>query len=114
VHFESGLYYNIQGTGADICQYLMANGQVEQIVADLAQRFGLPEADVERDVRAFVETLARDGLIVRCDAAPNQATMKISARTYDSPRCEQFDDMADQLLLDKIDDPSKDAQWTNS
>ena len=29
LHFESGLYYNIRGIGADICQHLLSGGSLE-------------------------------------------------------------------------------------
>jgi hypothetical protein len=39
--------------------------------------------------------------------------MKITAGVYSTPQCEKFDDMADQLLLDKIDDENQDEQWAS-
>ena len=55
LHFGSGLYYNLGGTGADVCTFLLAGGTVVAAAAALASRFGLEASVVARDVQAFVE-----------------------------------------------------------
>ncbi len=111
LHFESGLYYNIRGAGADICQHLLAGGGLETAICELAAHFGVPSPQVQDETKGFLEELLREGLLVPCDGPSNGCPMKITALTYTTPRCEKFDDMADQLLLDKIDDQNQDAQW---
>jgi hypothetical protein len=111
LNFESGLYFNIRGTGADICQHLLAGGSFDGAVSELAARFGVPVEQVEEESRLFLEELLREGLLAPCDARSNGCPMKITAAVYSAPQCEKFDDMADQLLLDKIDDENQDAQW---
>jgi hypothetical protein len=113
LNFESGLYFNIRGTGADICQHLLSGGSLETAVNELAARFGVPPAQVEEESSKFLEVLLREGLLMPCDAHSNGCPMKITAAAYATPQCEKFDDMADQLLLDKIeiDDENQDAQW---
>jgi hypothetical protein len=111
LNFESGFYYNIRGVGADICQHLLSGGSVDGAVCELAARFGLQPAQVEDETRKFLEELLREGLLTPCDAQSNGCPMKITTAAYTAPQCEKFDDMADQLLLDKIDDENQDAQW---
>jgi hypothetical protein len=111
LHFESGFYYNIRGVGADICQHLLAGGSLETATSELAARFGVPAVQVEDDAKKFLDELLRERLLATCDAQSNGCTMRITVAAYSAPQCEKFDDMADQLLLDKIDDENQDAQW---
>jgi hypothetical protein len=113
LNFESGRYYNIRGIGADICQHLLAGGHLEMAIQSVAAHFATPLAKVENEIRNFLEDLVQEGLLVPCEAISNDRHIKIIASAYETPHCEKFDDMADQLLLDKIDDQNQDAQWTN-
>jgi hypothetical protein len=106
LHFGSGLYYNLRGTAADLCSHLLAGGTATAAAAQLAAHFHLEPAPVAADVNAFVETLVREGILVAADRPANDQPMRITAATYEPPQCQKFDDMADQLLLDKIDDQS--------
>jgi hypothetical protein len=112
LHFESGLYYNVRGTGAAICHHLMAGGAVAEAVRTLAAHYGLPVERVEREVRVFVEQLAKEELLVPSESPRDGRRMDQPTGDYTVPCCERFDDMADQLLLDKIDDLTQDAQWS--
>jgi hypothetical protein len=110
LHFGSGLYYNLRGTGADVCAFLLAGGTVAATVEALATRFGLEASVVTRDVEAFVQQLVDEGLLVPAQRPPHQQPMRITATAYEPPQFQKYDDMADQLLLDKIDDQSAQAR----
>jgi hypothetical protein len=113
LHFGSGLYYNLRSTGADVCSYLLAGGTAAAAAQQLAAHFGLETAPVASDVAAFVETLVREGILVPADRPANDQPMRITAPAYEPPQCQKFDDMADQLLLDKIDDQSTNTKgWS--
>lgn len=109
LHFGSGLYYNLQGTGADVCAYLLAGGTREAAIATLTQHFALEAAAIAPAIDAFVDQLVAEGLLAPAPRPPNESPMRITAKTYEPPRCLKYDDMADQLLLDKIDDQSPEA-----
>lgn len=106
LHFGSGLYYNLSGTGADVCVFLLAGGTLAAAAEALATRFGLEPSVVTRDTEAFVQQLIDEGLLVVAPRPFHPAPMRITATTYEPPRFQKYDDMADQLLLDKIDDQS--------
>jgi hypothetical protein len=111
LHFESGLYYNLRGMGAAICQHLLAGGGITAAIEGLTGHYGLPRAQVEREVRCFVAELVQEGLLIATEAAPEGRAMPVPPGDYEVPQCAKFDDLADQLLLDKIDDLAQDAQW---
>jgi len=114
VHFASGLYYHVRGVGASICEYLFAGGDLAHAAQLLADHFKLAPDQVLGDASRFVESLLTNGLLVKAEFEPAKPKMRISVSVYQAPSCEKFDDMADQLLLDKIDDPSQNAEWTPS
>jgi pyrroloquinoline quinone biosynthesis protein D len=62
---ERGLVLN--ATGADVLQRCDGERTVGAIVAELAQRYGHETPAVEREVLAFLETMAARGLVL---AAP--------------------------------------------
>lgn len=62
---ERGLVLN--ATGADVLQRCDGERTVGAIVAELAQRYGHEAPAVEREVLAFLETMAARGLVL---AAP--------------------------------------------
>ncbi len=111
IHFESGLYYNVRATGAAVCQHLVAGGSVTSAIQSLAGHYRLPREQVENDVRSFVEQMVREQLLIALETPPNGRPLLVPAGDYENPHCDKFDDMADQLLLDKIDDLAQDAQW---
>jgi hypothetical protein len=111
LNFESGYYYNVRGISAAICQHLFAGGTLAAAVHGLAAHYGIPAEQVQQEVHTFVEELVKEGLMIPSDTASAGHAMPAPCGPYEVPRCEKFDDMADQLLLDKIDDLSQDAQW---
>ena len=104
VHFESGCYYSIRGTGADVCRLLLAGHAVQDVVSRLAKHHNLPESQIGPEVRQFVARLVAEQLLVRGsgDEPGRLGPAELSAAPYASPTFEKFDDMADQLLLDPI------------
>lgn len=113
VHFDSGLYYSVRGLGAEIMQQILAGSAPHAVSAKLAEHFQRPLAEVHSDMEDFLRGLESEKLIVHCESVPAQVpAAPIVGRSYERPRFEKFDDMADQLLLDKIEDESQPATWT--
>ena len=113
LHFGSGLYFNIQGTGADLCQFLMAGGTVENAVEQFSKHFQRPREVIGTEIASFVEELVREGILVLSQELVKDLLVQFTVKTYAPPRCEKFDDMADQLLLDKIDEPNREPGITS-
>lgn len=103
VHFQSGCYYSIRGTGADVCRLLTVGRTVDEVVADLAAKHGLPSQQIATEVQQFVDRLVAERLLAASGQEPqNPARLEILSAAYAPPEFEKFDDMADQLLLDPI------------
>lgn len=112
VNFESGFYYCIRGLAAQIMQAILNGANLQTLIASLAQRFPGRQSDIERDLDSFLEALLAEGLIVVRSTAPNSVSPEpIIGDDYEPPRYEKFEDMADQLLLDKIEDENQVAVW---
>jgi hypothetical protein len=110
LHFGSGLYYNLHGTGAELCSYLLAGGTSAAAARALAARFGVDVQRVAQDIDMFAERLVDEGLLVAAERPAYDQPMRITAHAYEPPQFQKYDDMADQLLLDKIDDQSPQVQ----
>jgi hypothetical protein len=103
VHFESGCYYSIRGTGADVWNLATAGHTSQEIAEKLAAHHQLEVAQVAAGVAPFVQQLAAENLLVPCNAAgPQPASVALSSQAYGPPVVEKFDDLAGQLLLDPI------------
>jgi hypothetical protein len=103
VHFESGCYFSIRGSGAEICRLLLAGHNLEAAAGQLAKHHHLPQSQIGADVDQFVAQLLAEKLLVATGGQTRQpAAVELSAEPYAAPSFEKFDDMADQLLLDPI------------
>jgi hypothetical protein len=60
---ERGVYLSLNRSAASMWSELAAGTSPEELAARIAARYSKPVADVERDLRAFVDDLARRGLV---------------------------------------------------
>lgn len=103
LHFETGCYFSVVGTAADVCQLLFAGTAIPEIIETLASHYELDRNDVQRDVDKFVGQLVDEGLIVAVDkAADSIPTPPHFSGKFTALAFEKFDDMSEQLLLDPI------------
>jgi hypothetical protein len=103
VHFESGCYYSIRGTGADIWNLAIAGHSPDGIAEALAAHHRLNAADVATSVNSFVMQLVAEQLLVPTgDSALPADTSAPLSKTYDPPVVEKYSDLAGHLLLDPI------------
>ena len=115
VNLESGVYFSLVGSGADIWKRLTLGGaDLDSLVAILRRTYDCDGVDVRTDVGRFLTELADRNLIVPQEppAAPvvGDAIDLTDPRPYQAPRVEAFDDLQDILLLDPIHDVD-DAGW---
>lgn len=103
VHSESGCYYSIRGTGADVCRLLLAGHTLQQAVSRLATHRNLAESQIGPEIQQFVAQLTEEQLLVPDNGRTGQVgSVELTDGPYASPTFDKFDDMADQLLLDPI------------
>jgi hypothetical protein len=114
VNLETGAYFSLRDTAAEVWDLLLS-GHAPQAAADLlAARYSWPAGETQASVAAFLTALQADALIV-ADAAPAEATTAaaaaVTARPFSAPKLEKYTDMADLLLLDPIHDVDPQAGW---
>jgi hypothetical protein len=60
---KTGRYFGLNPVGSRIFQLLKEWGDQEKVVAALRAEYDAPEARLEADVVAFIDTLSKRGLI---------------------------------------------------
>lgn len=108
IQFDTGIYYSLAGTGADIWGLLVDGSSTEEIVSRLEDRYDADPGVIRANVDALVEQLAQEDLIEPGDsvapaAAPNGAgTLQDDRPAFQPPVLDRFTDMQDFLLVDPI------------
>lgn len=117
IQIESGLYYSLTGSGADIWALLHQGHTVDEVVAGLAPGFDAEAATIRSGVSALVERLRDESLIApreELEAGAAEITMNGNRpREFVAPLLERFDDMQDFLLVDPIHEVD-DAGWPHT
>ncbi len=106
--FETGLYYSLIGTAADIWLGLKAGATAETIAAALSKLGANGAAD---EVNGFIEKLLDEKIIAPCDGlhAPEPWSPQFS-NPFSTPVLDRFDDLRDLIFLDPVHDVSE-AGW---
>jgi hypothetical protein len=104
IHLETGSYYSLTGSGAEIWDLLAEGRSVTQVRAALAQRYASPESEISGPVEKFIAELEREALVEPSDPSPNGLPTQAAdaKRTWEPPKLECYDDMRDFLLVDPI------------
>lgn len=115
VNVESGYYYSLSPSGAEILELLNEGIQADKLAPAL---FG-DSQNCERfrsRIAAFVAQLADEGIIV--EREPGSTTGKFSGSPlypaeadYEAPVFERFDDVRDLLLIDPVHQVDPDFGW---
>ncbi len=124
IHFDSGRYYTVEGSGADVLLWLEEGRSVFEIVSAWAPFSGAERGAIENAVDGFVRTLLDEGLVVAVEEAkePSVPTAgrvstqsapptTIAARAaFVAPALVTYTDLEELLRLDPIHDVD-DAGW---
>lgn len=103
LHFETGCYFSVVGTSADVCQRLFAGIPTSSIVDELVKNYDLDPDTTRKEVETFVAQLEAEGLITAIAEEPaGKPSIDGLANSFTPLGIEKFDDMAEQLLLDPI------------
>jgi Coenzyme PQQ synthesis protein D (PqqD) len=104
-NYSSGVYYNLDGTGAQIWLGIDAGKTVEQIVDGFSATADADRSAIDRGVRAFVDHLLAEGIIIPGQPASRcKDWSPLTSGAFSVPQLERFDDLRDLLLLDPIHD----------
>jgi hypothetical protein len=105
VNLDTGSYYSLNPVGTYVWRALDAGADVDDIAASVTGLFSIDAATAEPDVRAFVQRLVDEELVVQrqdepgswVDDAPGEAP-----GAYEAPRVDHYTDMQELLLLDPV------------
>jgi hypothetical protein len=117
VNLESGTYYSIAGTGAEVWNALESGATVEQAIERMLGGYEADRARVEPAVTRFVDELLSEELIIPDDssngagqAAP--AVPRDALRPFADPVLSKYTDMQELLMLDPIHEVDEQG-WPN-
>lgn len=113
VNLENGHYYSVTNSGGLIWQMIVAGYSIDKIVHQLKSHFNLEDGLAEADLRAFLDSLVKENLIIE-DAGSGEETNKpevdLPPGDYEKPELEVYTDIEELLLLDPIHEVDE-AGW---
>ena len=114
IHLETGNYYSLTGSGAEIWALLEGMSSPSAICTELARRHSHPEDEIRDAVASFLADLDSEGLVEDGGASPNglPAAPAEAGGAWEPPKLERYDDMRDFLLVDPIHEVD-DTGWPN-
>jgi hypothetical protein len=103
INLSTGMYYSMENVSGLVWSMIVAGSSVARIADVISYRYSIPLAQAEEDVRALVEDLLAEGLIVVGESEPELSsvpTMDEVGGQYEPPRLVKYDDMAEMFALD--------------
>jgi hypothetical protein len=109
--FETGLYFSLAGSAADIWLGLKAGATVDEIANAFAADAG-PDGEIIRiEIAAFVEKLVGENIVASHAGVPERQPWSLQfGVAFSPPVLGRFDDLRDLLFLDPVHDVSE-AGW---
>jgi hypothetical protein len=111
INLKSGNYYSLDPVGAYIWAQIESAGTLDEVVAQVMNRYEGPMIDITNEVNKFVDALQAEDLIVAAIDAPSDYSAQ-RVRTdgignggkiaFTAPVVERYNDMQELLLLDPI------------
>lgn len=113
VNLESGVYYSLRESAAQMWIRIIEQYSTTEILTDLNQIYQVGEHDVASDINIFVAQLLEKKIIKIVTGSEKKSidfNSKGTLVTYKTPVLETFSDMQEILLLDPVHDVDK-AGW---
>lgn len=105
VNFDTGHYYSLRATAADIWRALEVGLDVNEVA-------NLFDDAVQAEVGSFIESLQAEGLMTVAEANGQSSGAPVEVGPYFAPKLERFEEMSEMLLYDPIHDVD-DTGWPN-
>jgi hypothetical protein len=107
IHFDTGMYYSTNPTGAAIWSLIENGATGEGIIECMRCNYAADDRTIADAVARFIEDLQAEQLIVGTDSVPESTTQSPSAPEGDRPAfsdpiLQKYADMAELLLLDPV------------
>ena len=104
INLTSGLYYSMDASGGAMWSLLGGGHTIGETAARIAQWYGVPEDTASKDVRAIVDRLLEEKLVIiyreTAGEVPTGGSEPPADTRYRSPELHRFDDMAELFALD--------------
>jgi hypothetical protein len=113
-HLQTGIYYSLTGTGAELWQAVVDGCTVEEMTDRLAARYDAPRDDLEVAAVKLLASLEDEGLVQAGSGTGQPVAPPTSVGTraaFEAPELKKFDDMQDLLLIDPIHDVEESQGW---
>lgn len=105
IDFESGTYYNLQGTANQLWQLLQANYAVTEVVCWATASYSGDPLTIDTAIHDFIGELQQAKLIVERPAAGSEPMPPNAVKLpFTPPLIERHTDIQDLLLLDPLHD----------
>ncbi len=122
INLETGTYFSLQGSGAEIWELISRGLTLETLVEEILRRHDeVSRESVETSLTHLITELLNEGLITRTDPSSNGHVTDDSAsglftgnypQTFEPPALVKYTDMQDLLLLDPIHEVDE-TGWPN-
>ena len=103
IDLSSGMYYSMENVSGLVWSMIMAGSSIARIAEVIADRYSVPLARVQEDVRALVEELLADNLVLvgqPRDGLSSEPAVDGAVGAYERPKLLKYDDMAEMFALD--------------
>jgi hypothetical protein len=109
IHLNTGTYYSLQGSGAEVWESIAGAATAAEIATDLAARYPVAAEEAEATVNALIADLQAEELIVASDATERESAPAPAAAggEFVAPSLAKFTDMQDLVLLDPVHEVSE-------
>ena len=109
-NYQNGVYYNLDGSAAQIWLGLKASRTVEEIGSAIAAATGGDVTSITQQVQAFIEAMLAEGLIAEGGAdAPVERWAPVLAGAFAAPEFQRFDNLRELLLMDPVHDAGEEG-----
>jgi len=120
IALQTGCYYSLEGSGAEVWAGLLDGRRPEEVVAELEVRYAAEPGAIRSSVLELVDRLVRERLVDPggedaggAEMAGNGVVSAAGGAPFPPPVFHKFTDMQDFLLVDPIHDVGE-AGWPHS
>ena len=107
-NYQNGVYYNLDGSAAQVWLGLKAGRTVEEIAGAFAAATGGDSGSITSQVRAFVDSMLAEGLIANGAADARSETWS-PVGPFAAPEFQRFDNLRELLLMDPVHDAGEEG-----
>jgi hypothetical protein len=107
IDFDSGAYFSAGPVGSDVLRRIGQGADLEAVVEDAKSRYAGDPGEIERGIRAFVDSLRSESILIEPAAGDDRPAaqadpLPAEKRRFEPPVLNKYTDMKDLLLLDPV------------